>query len=331
MALLSYGHDYSIKMCFLSLARLARFTSLILLLDLSLSTSYAVAATAAILYPDLREPYREVITDVIDGIREEMAGEVKLFAVDNDFDHNALKRSLATDDIGVIIVLGRGGFTVVQKLNTDIPVVVGALLISPDEGKPGLSGISLAADPDRLLAELKSLAPAVKTVSVVYKPANSGWLVELAQQGARRLGLQLNAYPVQDIKSAAQEYRDIFKRSRPGLDAIWLLPDPAVVDDAVILPLILKESWDKSVAVFSTNPAHAKRGVLFAMFPNNRAMGVRLARIAKQRLNDNGNGGEIVPLADLQAALNTRTADHLGLVIPIDRQRKFALTFPAAR
>lgn len=317
---------------FSSLTRSALIAGLFFVMGLMVSTSKAAEPIAAVLYPDLREPYREVITNIIDGINRDLGGSVQLFAVNETFDREALRQSLTANNVGVLIALGRGGFNAAQELNLNLPIVVGALLISPDDEIPNLSGISLAAHPQRLFAELKGLSSAVKTVHVVYKPANSGWLVELGQEAAKHLGLRLSAYPVQDIKSAAKVYRDIFNRSRPGQDAIWLLPDPATVDDATILPLILKSSWDNSVAVFSTNPAHAKRGALFAMYPNNKAMGASLAKMARQKLKGVKNIEHgILPLSDLQAAVNTRTADHLGLNLSLDRQRDFALVFPAGQ
>lgn len=317
-------------MVFLSLTRSATLAGIFILIGLLSSTSQAAEPIAAILYPDLREPYREVITTIIEGIKEELPN-AQTFAINDAFDRESLKSSLRANDVGVLIALGRGGFNAVQELGLGLSVVVGALLISPDETTRDLSGISLAADPNKLFAELRLLAPRTKTVSVVYKASSSDWLIGLGQEAARRHGLQLITYPVQDIESAAKVYRDIFNKSQRGRDAIWLLPDPAVVDDAAILPLILKSSWDNAIVVFSTNPVHAKRGALFAMFPDNRAMGTSLAKMAAQRLKGIKSGhSSIVPLTDLQAAVNTRTADHLGLSISIERQRDFALIFPAA-
>ena len=111
---------------------------------------------------------------------------------------------------------------------------------------------------------------------------------------------------------------------------MWLLPDPVAVDDRLILPLLLRGAWDQSILVFSSNPAHVRRGALFALFPDNKEMGKSLARMSEIYIK----GGEasmdnnIVPLHDLQAAINVRTAEHIGLFISDEQRQKFSLIFP---
>ncbi len=317
-------------MTFISLVRIVVSAGICLLGMPFFSVSQAAEGSIAVLYPDMREPYREVITTILDGIQQEAAREVNSYAIGDSYDRDALREVLVRGDPEVIIALGRGGFAAAQDLKLNKPIVVGALIIAPGDVSPGVFGISLAADPDLLFSTLKVLSPEIKNVNVVYNRANSQWLVSLGQSAAKRHGLKLAAYPVQDSKGAVRVYRDIIANSRQSADAIWLLPDPTTVEDRVILPLILKGAWDKNIAVFSTNPGHVKRGALFSLFPDNKAMGVSLAKLAKTILN---GGGEpkftIMPLTDLQAAVNTRSADHLGLTIPIEMQRDSTLTFPS--
>src|SRR3569832_1544783 len=125
-----------------SLARSATLAGILILIGLLPSTSWAAEPIAAILY-------REVITSIIDGIKSELPG-AEAYAVNDGFDHEALKKTLRANNVGVLIALGRGGFNAAQELGLDLPVVVGALLLSADETSADLSGISLAADPDRL-------------------------------------------------------------------------------------------------------------------------------------------------------------------------------------
>jgi putative ABC transport system substrate-binding protein len=49
------------------------------------------------------------------------------------------------------------------------------------------------------------------------------------------------------------------------------------VNVKVILPLLLERSWEQNLVLFSSKPAHAKRGALFSMFPNHLELGKQLA------------------------------------------------------
>ena len=97
------------------------------------------------------------------------------------------------------------------------------------------------------------------------------------------------------------------------------------MDERAILPLTLRESWNRNIAVFSSNPSHVPRGVLFSLYPDNRAMGRTLAAMAVEE----GNGAaSIEPLGDLRVAVNLRTAEHLGLDLSSRQRREFDLVFP---
>jgi putative ABC transport system substrate-binding protein len=302
--------------------------------------SAAQTATVAVIYPDLQEPYRSVVSSIIEGIQEKIKEPVKLFPLGDDAKPEQLKSAIDPEHIGAIIALGRSGLAAAQQWQGEIPIVVGALLLTPDKKDRGIAGISLAADPEEFFTYLEQLAPAVKRVHVVYSPQNSAWLIQAAKGSANNRNFQLIAYKSADIKSSALIYRDIINKSRPGEDAIWLLPDPVAVDDRVILPLLLRGAWDQNILVFSSNPAHVRRGALFALFPENKEMGKSLAKMTdiyvKERMTDiYVKGGEeplennIVPLRDLQAAINVRTAEHIGLSISDEQRQKFSLVFPA--
>jgi putative ABC transport system substrate-binding protein len=98
----------------------------------------------------------------------------------------------------------------------------------------------------------------------------------------------------------------------------------------VILPIVLQEAWERDLAVFSSNLAHIKNGVLFALYPDNKNMGRSLAELA---LNQMHNGEStplgIMPLHDIFTAVNIRTAEHLGLKFTNQIRRDFNLIFPS--
>src|SRR3569832_1490082 len=119
-------HVHSKKMPLFSLARSATLAGILILLGLLPSTSWAAEPIAAILYHDLREPYREVIPSIIDGNKSELPG-AEAYAVNDGGDHEALKITLRANNGGGLSALGRGGFNAAQELGLDLPVVGGSL------------------------------------------------------------------------------------------------------------------------------------------------------------------------------------------------------------
>jgi len=164
-------------------------------------------------------------------------------------------------------------------------------------------------------------------VFVVYDPALNGWLIKLAKEAARAQGLELVAYEAQDLRSAVRFYQEIFSAADGDSDVLWLPQDSTTVEEGSVLPLVLQESWNQGIAVFSSNSTHVRRGVLFSLYPDNVALGKSLAGLAQGILTsgDYERRG-MMPLRDVQSAVNLRTAKHLGL--KPSRQQGFDTTFP---
>jgi len=188
--------------------------------------------------------------------------------------------------------------------------------------------LSLSPDPALLLQRLRSLRPAVRRVSVVHSVRHSAWLIRLAQDAARGMGIELRALEAEDLKTALRHYQDFFAEAGVQ-DALWLLQDPATVDDATVLPLVLQQSWTRQVTLFSSNLAHVRRGALFGLYPDNLDLGRSLGQTALGLLGRQaGVTRGLQALRNVQAALNTRTASHLGLDLNPLQQRGFALLLP---
>lgn len=289
------------------------------------------SSAVAVVYPELAEPYRGVISSIVEGVQEQSKYPVKLFPLGDDHDISQFQEANQHQQISAIISLGKTSFDAVDRWRGKIPIIVGASLLVPDKKESGVAGISLAADPEMLLRRLKQLAPGVKKVHVVYSPEHSEWLIDLARVSASKFHLELHAYTSSDIRSSALIYRDILRSSRSGEDAIWLLPDPVAVDSRITLPLLLRSTWNKGIVLFSSNPAHVKRGALFALFPNNQKMGSSLAMMAESYIGTDplGMQNKIVPLRNVLAAINVRTAEHIGLTVSNEERKAYDLVFPA--
>ena len=281
----------------------------------------------AVIYPDIGEPYRTVFVQIIGGIENKAKMQVFKYAVGQNVDIAELKNSLYRQNIKVVIALGRQGMKIASTLDRNIGVVVGGVIVSPENEMRGLPVNSLSPDPALLFSHLKKLMPAARRVFTVYDPRQNAWLIRLAKEAARAQGLELVAYEAQDLRVAMHAYQDIFEAADSRRDALWLLQDSTTVEDGSVLPLVLHESWSHNMAVFSSSFGHVRRGVLFSLYPDNVGLGRHLADSALGFLasGDYGEHGMIL-LREVLLAANLRTAMHLGL--DTSPKQGFDMVFP---
>jgi putative ABC transport system substrate-binding protein len=277
---------------------------------------YALAATLAwdasaaevlALVPDVREPYRSVLYQIVEGIRE--TADTRVAQVPAAPDGSAGAASIG--DERVLIALGNGAVQSAVAASPRQPIVAGAV-VSPT-GDPPLPGISLESDPNALFRQLIKLRPGIRRVHWLYRPQRSGWLLDRASADARGLKLELVAHAVENARDATLGYQEILRAADSATEALWLSQDPALVSDDATLPVILDLAWTNNVMVFSGSLQHVAKGVLFALYPDNSAMGADLARMAIAHAN--GKTARFEPNRGLRRALNWRTARHLGLPV----------------
>jgi putative tryptophan/tyrosine transport system substrate-binding protein len=286
----------------------------------------AAAGTLAVLYPDIGEPYRKVFTEILEGIEDQAQLRVHGYPVAASADPAELQAILKNSGCRVVIALGRQGLKTASGLDLPLGMVVGGVSSVPEADK--LNGISLTPDPALLFSHLKGLLPGVRRVLVVYNPQTNEPLLKLAREAAHAQGLELQTLEATDLASAVRRYETAFAGADGRHDALWLPPDQLTVDEAVILPMVLRESWNRNIAIFSSSILHVRKGALFALYPNNFELGRDLASLALARLNgDTGKRG-VAPLRAVRTALNTRSANHMGLNLSTSQQRSFDAIFP---
>ncbi|MDZ4201537.1 MAG: ABC transporter substrate binding protein [Gallionella sp.] len=285
------------------------------------------AGTIAVIYPDIGEPYRSVFAQIIAGIQDKTRGRVSNFAVGTNVDVGELNDTLRQKDTRVVIALGRHGVKVASSLESHIGVVAGGVLTAPGDETRNQQVNSLSPDPALMFSRLKGMMPKARRVFTVYDPRQNEWLIQLAKEGARAQGLELVAYPAQDLRAAMLAYREILANADTRQDSLWLPQDSTTVEEGTVLPMVLQESWRLNLAVFSSSFGHVRRGVLFSLYPDNVGLGRHLADSALSLLASGKNDAAgMLPLREVLMAVNLRTAKHLGL--NVGRPQSFDMAFP---
>lgn len=286
-------------------------------------------ATIGVLYPNVREPYKSVFMSIVQGIDDGLDSNVRRYVLDDLTDPGALSTSLERDRVGVVIALGAKGVTAARRLESGIHVIVGAVLTEPRQDRAVSSGITLSPDPEILFERLMKVAPSAKRVTVIYDRLSNQGLIDRAYAAARSQALLLNAIPADNLAAGARLYRTLLDTTAGVSEVIWIPQGDDTVDENAVLPLVLKEAWDKKIVVISSNPSHVRKGALMALYPDNAGLGRSLAAMAMETLRAGGvKKGTFVPLRDLLTAVNIRTAGHLGLEPASNGERQFDMVFP---
>jgi len=280
----------------------------------------------AVIYPDIGQPHRKIFTEIIEGIEEQAKLRVRGYPVAASADFAELQATLKRNGGKVVIALGRQGLQAVSAFDGSTGIVVGGVSSAPDGER--LRGITLLPDPALLFTYLKSMMPHVRRVIVVYNPQASAAMIRLAREAARGQSLELVGLEAADLAAAARRYESAFASADGRSDALWLPPDPVTVDEQTIVPLVLKESWNRGVPIFSSSILHVKKGALFALYPNNYELGRDLANLALGVLNGDNTRPGMTPLRAVRTAFNWRSASHFGLSVALGQQRTYDAIFP---
>lgn len=285
-------------------------------------------AGVAVIYPDIGEPYRSVFAAILEGVEDRVRGKVAAIAIPMGGNPPSMADELRRRDVKAVIALGRSGLKAAANLDKQINVVAGGVLSVPEAEAQNMLVQSLAPEPALLFAKLKAFAPFVKRVVVVYDPRQNDWLIRLAREAARVQGLELVALEADDLKTAVRRYQEQLSSLNAKRDALWLPQDSTTVEESAVLPMVLRESWGQNLVVFSSNAMHVRRGVLFSLYPDNIEIGRFLAGTALASLQPGGQAPRgIQALRQVLTAVNTRTAEHLGLDLRASQQR-INLVFP---
>ena len=297
---------------------------------------YALLSVAAyaepkvgIIVPELRAPFKVIFDTVGKGVDDGLNRRTSKLILKKGYDPQSINHWIQKEKINAVITLGGVGQKASVYVPKNIPIVLGALLSSPSPTNK-FPGIALTPNPKSLFKLLKRLDSKRKKIVVVYNPAKNQWLVDLAKRQAAANGVRLVAYEATDLKQAAIIYDKIFDGSDLDITAIWLLQDRKVVDSKVVLPFILEKAWQKKIVVFSSALSHVKKGVLFSMYPDNKSHGKQLAKLML-KVSTNSTlslSNSLYPTEGLQDAINSRTAEHLGLSVSRSELREFDVVFP---
>jgi len=299
----------------------------VLLAGAAFCAGAAPRPTLGVLFPDVGAPYGRIFEQILGGIEDATGANTVTRRLDRYTEPAEVARWAQRHDLDAVVTLGRGPLSLARAAGLEQPVIAGAATFTPDDTRD-IDALSLVPAPDAVFRNLVRLAPRVERINVVYEPGRDDWLVQRATAAASAHDLELRARSARDLAASAVLHRDVMSEQAPHA-SVWLLRNERLVDDRTVLPLVLEQSWQRHWITFSNDPASVKRGVLFALYPDQRGMGQRLARMAQDRIDRPERPHRLALLDSVRIAVNVRTASHLGLHFTAALRRQFDIVFPS--
>ena len=295
---------------------------LLLLLCSSLSFAQDDRSVALVIHPDIRAPYSKVFDDIVVGFGEQFKGGAERLVISSGEGVSSIEEAVKLYQPSVVLALGKRSYDLYRASAAEQPVLLGAT----SQAQPEVAGVSMIPDAEVVLGSMLNFSPSVKKVYVVRRTGRLESILSVAEDYLKKHNVELDIRECENLQEGATAYRRVLDEANEG-DAIWVLPGSTLLDNAV-LSLALNRAWQKDLVMFSSNPLHVKRGLLFAVYPDNKGMGGSLGELANKTLTDGEQSG-MMPLRDVLIAVNERTSRHLAIELTSEMKSNIDLLLPA--
>jgi ABC-type uncharacterized transport system substrate-binding protein len=127
-----------------------------------------------------------------------------------------------------------------------------------------------------------------------------------ARAAAERTGLQWQATPVASVGDAARAIERL-KSTGAADAAVWFHNGVLGLNPEVLIPALVRISWNRQLFVVADDAAYVERGILMSVSPDLEALGALAAGAAVR------NGAGLRDATAVQWGVNRRTAVALGV------------------
>ncbi len=217
---------------------------------------------------------------------------------DTQGDFRTVQNELLRLSADVFISIGPEALPLVEKVcrTRNLPWVYTMVLdptklVSHAASTP--CGVSLSLPAAEQIQAIVRTFPQRKHLGVFYStPANRDFLQE-AQRHAENLGLTLHPIPV----TGPKDVPDRLSRSLPHLDALWIIPDPAI-DSRALVEYLVETALLHNVPSIGYNRYFLEAGAAMAFVLDYEKIGAATAMLLDLSLRSN-RCPEVVPAYDV--------------------------------
>lgn len=221
----------------------------------------------------------------------------------------------------LVFTIGTLATNVAHDSIKDTPIVF-CMVLNPVAGglvdamnAPGgnITGASLDISPRVQFRFLKSVLPHMKTIGVLYHPAETSLIVTSASNAAKDMGMALIAHPVtseNDISSGLEKLKD-------RVDCLWSVPDTMIFSNFDSIRNVILFTLQNKIPFMGLSSTFVKSGALLAISCDIEDNGCQAGELAAKVFE--GQDPADIPVATPRKtylSLNARIAREIGVPLP---------------
>lgn len=227
----------------------------------------------------------------------------------------SLKEKINSSKPDIVYLLGALSLQFSKEIDESIPVVYSTVL-SPERiitRKKNITGITLNIPAMEQLEKYKEVLPFAKTIGVMANLNSSKHLVEEITKAAHEVGLKVVIAEYSESNKLGKMLRLLAAK----VDAVWLLPDPFVINYRTVKFLYLY-CFDNQIPLIVFSKVLVETGGLMSYCANYVSCGKQAGDIANGILNKTIKPPFklIISPNNTFLELNTQTAQKIGVYVP---------------
>ncbi len=210
----------------------------------------------------------------------------------------------------VVVALGQDAVAEALRLPPEIAVVYGLVVVSPDSGRPNVTGVYMSPPVNEYISIIKRYLPTITKVSVM----GSRMMMKILFNGDQALATVCHVESSADLVTAVDRLVDT--------KALLLLPDANLLTSQVMASVYLS-SFRKNIPLLGISEANVRQGSLFALVFDPKVVSRQISEKVQALLNGI-DAKEILasPPHGYNLYINGNTAEKMGIGIPDEMLKK---------
>ncbi|MBN1550454.1 ABC transporter substrate-binding protein [bacterium] len=170
-------------------------------------------------------------------------------------------------------------------------------------------GVSVELHSGIQMTLFRYIFPKVKKIGVLYSTKyNSEWFKNTSTE-SKEMGIEIVGKSIAESKQSI----DALRESLPAVDALWLIPDPLLMEDKDNLMKLFKACESRKLPVFSYHDSFIDYGALLVVSVDAPTIGRQAAGIAAEILSDGTIDEKVQYPAGSHIILNLKKVKEYGL------------------